>query len=95
MNDVEASCKIERETYDNQRRYYFHLARSMLAVYPGIKSFDVATKLCDDDYCYAILDDTVMYQDSSHLSREGSKYIGQFIAPMIEQAVTQQSSQTP
>lgn len=83
-NSEVSSCKMTRETFDNQRVEYFKIAKNVLSDYPEIKVFDVASQLCDDEHCYAVIDDELLYQDQSHLSFDGSIYVGQFLLPMIK-----------
>ena len=82
-----ADCKMKRETFDNQRAEFFRITKHVLSDYPNIKVFDVASKLCDAEYCYSIIDNTLMYQDRSHLGYDGAKYIGEFLAPLIKKSL--------
>jgi hypothetical protein len=85
----QASCKMKRETFDKQRVQYFKIARGVLSDFPNIKVFDVASKLCDTEYCYAVIDNEMMYHDQSHLSFDGSVYIGRFLEPLIKEALNE------
>ena len=80
----EGSCKITRKLYEGQRVQYLRIANRVLKDFPNIKVFDVASTLCDQEYCYASIDNKLLYHDSSHLSYEGSKYVGQYMAPVIK-----------
>jgi len=75
--------------YDNYRVEYFEIARRVLSEYPNIKVFDVASKLCDSEYCYAVIDNKLLYQDVSHLNYEGSKYVSEFMVPLIRKTLTE------
>ncbi len=86
-SSLAGSCRIDREKFDKQRVEYFSIARRVLAEFPEVLVFDVASKLCDEDYCYATIDDKLLYHDASHLGYYGSQYVGQYIAPIIEQAL--------
>ncbi len=88
-NSMEESCKMKRETYDKQRVQFFQILNRVLADYPNIKVFDVASKLCDSEYCYATIDNTLLYKDSSHLGYNGSKYVGQFMVPLIKDSLNE------
>ena len=89
INSNKATCKMKRETFDKQRAEYFQIANSVLSDYPKIKVFDVASKLCDSEYCYAAIDNQLLYHDSSHLGYDGSKYIGQFMVPLIKDSLNE------
>lgn len=87
INSSKAICKMKRETFEKQRVQYFQIVNRVLPDYPKIKVFDVSSKLCDAEYCYSVIDNLLMYHDSSHLSDDGSKYIGQFIVPLIKESI--------
>lgn len=87
INSNQSSCKMKRETFDSQRVEYFRIANSVLSDYPKIKVFDVASKLCDEEYCYAVIDNELLYHDQSHLSFDGSIYVGQFLLPLIKESL--------
>ena len=88
-NSNKAICKMKRETFDKQRVEYFQIANRVLSDYPKIKVFDVASKLCDSEYCYSVIDNKLLYHDSSHLGYDGSKYIGQFLVPLIKDSLNE------
>jgi len=89
INSKTTACKMKREVYDNYRVEYFEIARRVLSEYPNIKVFDVASKLCDSEYCYAVIDNKLLYQDVSHLNYEGSKYVSEFMVPLIRKTLTE------
>ena len=89
INSSQATCKMKREVYDNQRVQYFRIAKKVLSEFPTIRVFDVATTLCDSEYCHAVVDNKLLYHDTSHLGYEGSKYVGKFLVPTIEKALTE------
>ncbi|MEO0367684.1 MAG: acyltransferase family protein [Pseudomonadota bacterium] len=84
---TEHPCKMNIEAYDNQRKVYFEVARRVLADYPNIIAFDSASYLCDEEFCYSNLDNKMLYHDPSHLSTDGSKYIGDFLSGLITETL--------
>jgi SGNH domain (fused to AT3 domains) len=44
----------------------------VLSQYPGVDTFDPSNVLCKDGVCNAVIENHVMYTDSSHLSESGS-----------------------
>lgn len=89
INQSKVRCKMELETFNKQRAQYFRIANIVLADYPNIKVFNVASKLCDDEYCYALIDNKLLYHDRSHLSHAGSKYIGELMVPLIKKSLNE------
>lgn len=89
INSNKTTCKMKRETFDKQRLHYFQLVNRVLSDYPKIKVFDVASKLCDSEYCYSVIDNKLLYHDTSHLGYDGSKYIGQFMVPLIKDSLNE------
>lgn len=87
INSEASSCKFKREVYEKQRVAYFRIARSVLSDYPNVRVFDIADKLCDDEFCYAVINNELMYHDRSHLGFDGSIYVGQFLLPLIDEAL--------
>jgi peptidoglycan/LPS O-acetylase OafA/YrhL len=89
INSNKATCKMKRETFNKQRPDYFQLVNRVLSDYPKIKVFDVASKLCDHEYCYSVIDNRLLYHDTSHLGHDGSKYIGQLMVPLITDSLNE------
>jgi peptidoglycan/LPS O-acetylase OafA/YrhL len=89
INENKSTCKMKREVFDKQRVEYFRIVNRVLSDYPQIKVFDVAAKLCDSEYCYSVIDNTLMYHDRSHLGYDGSKYIGELMIPLIKDALNE------
>lgn len=87
INSNNITCKMKRETFDKQRVQYFEIVNRVLSDYPRVKVFDVASKLCDSDFCYSVINNELLYHDRSHLGYDGSKYIGQFMIPLIKDSL--------
>ena len=41
---------------------------------PALHVFDPMRFLCDDRWCYAVVDNVLLYLDNNHLSRAGSLF---------------------
>jgi peptidoglycan/LPS O-acetylase OafA/YrhL len=44
----------------------------------GVKYFDPKPYLCDQQYCYSVIDGKIFYTDNNHLSFYGSSYVGSY-----------------
>ena len=58
---------------------------SILKDYPTIKVVDSAKSLCDDQYCYALKNNEVLYTDFDHLSLAGSVLMAEEISKAMGQ----------
>lgn len=79
-------CAISRDEFDRHNREYREIAASVLKDFPAVKVFDAASFLCDDQWCWATKDATLLYADKTHLSSPGGSYMARFLAPVIEGA---------
>ena len=80
---------MNRETFNKQRVEYFQVANRVFADYPQVRVFDMASKLCGAEHCYSVIDNVLIYRDSAHLGYDGSKFIGNFMVPLIKEPLNQ------
>ena len=66
-------CAIARKDFDDASRRYRELIVSVLKDYPSIMVFDSAEQLCDQQWCWTIKNEKMMYRDDDHLSLDGAK----------------------
>lgn len=76
------------EKYSNHVKYgleYNQLLDDLIKQFPKIKVFDPADSLCikDRDHCSAIKNGKMLYRDGQHLSKDGSKYLGEPLYRLI------------
>ncbi|MEC7470448.1 MAG: SGNH hydrolase domain-containing protein, partial [Pseudomonadota bacterium] len=62
---------------------YNAVATDLAKRYENVKVVDLANVLCEQGVCKAVINDTLLYKDQSHLSVFGSRYV----APYILQAM--------
>ena len=74
-------AKVERRLTRAETRILAVLAR-----YPDVKVFNPLPFLCDAQNCYARRDGEFMYADRDHLTPDGSRYVGKWLARDIEDA---------
>lgn len=65
------------------RQGYDEAVADALRGLPGVSTFDPLPYLCDNRFCYVQKDGIVMYQNTSHLSLEGSYLIGLELAKQL------------
>lgn len=71
-------CAMSKDLYLRDNKKYLDVVSNVLVDFPAVKVLDTTKALCDDEFCYAMLDGVLLYRDDVHLSLEGSKFIGNF-----------------
>jgi peptidoglycan/LPS O-acetylase OafA/YrhL len=85
IRSVRTPCAVSRADFDQRTRKYHALVAEVLKGFPQVVLFDASDKLCDDKWCWASKNDTLLYRDVDHLSPEGSRFVGAFLHPLIRQ----------
>ncbi|MBR4736442.1 MAG: acyltransferase, partial [Rhodocyclaceae bacterium] len=49
----------------------------VLAEFPQVRRFDLASAICDEERCWAMKDGKLLYRDNSHLSANGSELVAE------------------
>ena len=76
--------ETEQEHRENDLvKTYNAVATDLAKRYENVKVVDLASVLCEQGVCKAVINDTLLYKDQSHLSVFGSRYV----APYILQAM--------
>lgn len=73
---TKSPCAILRAEVERQTPEHAPLFKKLMQEFPSITRFDPLPFLCDQKYCYAMLDGKLMYRDGDHLSYDGDLYIG-------------------
>lgn len=76
-------CAISRESFEQRTAAYRQLVREMLQNFPQVTVFDAAQPLCDQNHCWAIKEERMLYTDTNHLSEDGATYLAQFLVPLL------------
>lgn len=69
------ACRMQRALVDERQKPYREAVKSILGDFPDIKVFDPMSYLCDKTYCYAVINDKMMYRDRQHISNAGAEYL--------------------
>ena len=77
---IRTPCASARTRFENQSREYHAVINSVLADYPQVQRFDAWKYLCDDELCYGIKNNILLYRDSGHLSQDGGSYVAKMLA---------------
>lgn len=55
---------------------------------PFVYLVDPSASICDDNACYAMLNDELLYSDQFHLSTAGSLYVGRHISAKLNKILS-------
>jgi hypothetical protein len=77
-------CTIPRSDFENSSKAYRASIANVVSHFPSVTLLDLAKFVCNDQTCSMREHGTFYYRDNSHLSVDGSKYIGGKIASEIE-----------
>jgi peptidoglycan/LPS O-acetylase OafA/YrhL len=77
------TCAVLRKDYELRNEKYKKLVYSVLKDFPTVEIFDPTNILCDKKWCWAIKNNKFLYGDPDHLSAEGSKYLVNYLVPLI------------
>lgn len=79
-----SACKVEKSEVLRRQFEFRNLIKKLQAEFPQVLVFDPLDFLCDSDACYYKLNEKILFSDSHHLSREGSKLYGRKFAEWLE-----------
>lgn len=68
-------CAVSKEVVLARNKTHRELVDSVLAQHPEVRKVDPADALCDQQYCYGMIDGQLLYTDGDHLSKKGSEYM--------------------
>lgn len=68
-------CKISRVDYEQKNAVFKPLIEEIQRRFPMIEVFDPMASLCDENYCWAIVNEVPIYYDPDHLTIEGANKV--------------------
>lgn len=77
VSTTKSPCAMPRESFERTTAHHDALLGSVLRQFPTVELFDAPSYLCDEELCWAMLEETLLYRDRDHLSTDGSLYLGQ------------------
>jgi hypothetical protein len=69
------TCAVEKSVFLSRNKAHRELVDSVLTQHPEVKIVDPADALCDQQYCYSMIDGQLLYTDGDHLSKKGSEFV--------------------
>ena len=76
-------CKINYIDYFDRHKEYRELIFNFDIKYNNINIIDTEELFCDEKWCYAVINNELLYVDDDHLSKEGSKLLSKYIQNVI------------
>ncbi len=76
-------CKIKYIDYFDRNKEYRELIFGFDIKYNNVKIIDTEKLFCDEKWCYAVINNELLYIDDDHLSKEGSKLLSKYIQNII------------
>lgn len=92
-NKVKSPCAISRAEVDSRNKEYKEVVARVMKDFPAVTLFDTQAKLCDSEWCWAMIDGQIMYRDDDHLSAKGSEFMAKDLMPIINRALADPESQ--
>lgn len=86
-NKVKSPCAISRAEVDSRNKEYKEVVDKVMKDFPAVTLFDTQAKLCDSEWCWAMIDGQVMYRDDDHLSAKGSEFMAKDLMPIISRSL--------
>ncbi len=68
-------CALSRPLFEQRNIEYHRIIKAAQKAFPSVNFINLYDYLCDQDLCYALKDDVLLYSDHSHLSADGSRYV--------------------
>ena len=81
-------CAVSRKDFEQRNLQYRNLVLGVLKDFPEVNVFDLSIELCDEQWCWAMKDNKMLYRDYDHFSNEGPNYIIKFLAPIIRKTLS-------
>jgi peptidoglycan/LPS O-acetylase OafA/YrhL len=79
-------CQLARGDWDKQNAAHEAALRQLAKEFPQVEWFPAWKALCDDKYCYGMIDGRLMYRDTHHLTYEADLMVGERYAEWARQA---------
>ncbi|GIV30241.1 MAG: hypothetical protein KatS3mg028_1307 [Bacteroidia bacterium] len=73
---------FDYEKYQQQKIYH-KIIINIAMQYPNVHVINPEKIFCDNQYCYIIKNNTLLYYDDDHISENGSDFLGEFILRKI------------
>lgn len=81
-------CSFSNDTFLNKHKKYRSNVLKALEEKPFVYLVDPSASICDDNACYAMLNEELLYSDQFHLSTAGSLYVGRHISAKLNKILS-------
>lgn len=80
LSNSDSLCGVKKNSHLEFEREHKAAVEDTLSQFPNVKQIDLARPFCDQEFCYGILDNKLLYVDSNHISKYGAELIGKELA---------------
>ncbi|WP_178111740.1 acyltransferase family protein [Pseudomonas sp. SJZ131] len=80
---IKEPCAVARSEVDARNSEYRKVVFRVLKDFPLVKLFDAQAVLCDSNWCWAMIDNKILYRDDDHLSISGSELMAKDLLPIV------------
>lgn len=74
---LKTPCAIPQKEVDTLSSEYQSMVERVQHDFPQVKIWDPSRELCDGKYCWAMKGGELLYRDAVHLSKTGSRFMGE------------------
>lgn len=78
-DSVLSPCATTLGDVDSLQRKYLTPIDEVLIDFPEVKVWEPFPAFCDQNYCWAVHNEKMLYRDKDHLNETGSLYLGQYL----------------
>jgi hypothetical protein len=79
-------CQLPRSDWDKENAVHDAALRQLAKEFPQVEWFPAWKALCDEQYCYGMMDGRLLYRDTHHLTYEADLMVGQRFAEWARQS---------
>jgi hypothetical protein len=79
-NKIRTPCAVPKAEVIERQAAYRQVVSEVQQKLPALHVFDPLPLLCDKQWCYAIIDHSLLYLDGNHLSKAGSLFFAKKFA---------------
>lgn len=80
---VESPCAVDLQAFEARNSVYHEIVNAARLRFPKAKFIEAYKYLCDENLCYALINNQLLYKDRDHLNPAGSRYLVGKIADSV------------
>jgi hypothetical protein len=81
-------CDFERSRFDAEQATYRPDLEAVLQKFPSVRLLETAGAFCDEQRCRMASDSVMLFRDKDHLTIDGARQLGRYVAPQLGGALS-------